>query len=365
MGSTSRHLIAPVAAMLGLLFVTTVLLGSAHGRVRAGRMQAHLERGDAFARQMALAAALEEYRAALSLAPEDPQARRSLALTLLSLDRFAEAETYIRDLLAENPTDGALNRALARIYAAGGRNADARLAYQRAIFGDWPPYAATERIDTRFELIDYLARLNAREERIAELLRLNAELPPARTAAARRVADLLIESGAPDMALETLATAAVTAPHDVELLAHLADLQLERGEYTAARATLRRALALDPVRSDLSLRLAVLDRVLALDPTLPRLRLVTRTRRARLVLAAVVEQTQACAADDAASGELRRVAATLLRPSARADAEVAEQALAIAAQLWTALPACRGTDVEARAIAQVIQRIEAASEPPS
>jgi tetratricopeptide (TPR) repeat protein len=362
---TNRHLITVVVAMLAVLFAATVLLGSIHQQVRNARTESHRRHGRTLAAQNQLAAAAEEYRAALSLEPDEPHARRALALTLLSLDRLSEAESYLRDLLKEAPTDGALHRALARIHAARGRETDARAAYQRAIYGEWPP-DGTERIDTRFELIEYLARLNAREEVLAELVRLKAELPPARTAAARRVADLLVAAGAPDLALDTLGAAAMTAPKDVELLAHLSDVQADRGRYDEARATLRHALALDPARRELAGRLTVIDRVLALDPTLPRLRLVTRTRRARLVLAAVVEHTRACSPDVPATGDdARRRAATRLRRPARADAEAAEQDLALAARLWTAAPACHDSGPEGRAIAQVLQRIEAASELPS
>lgn len=361
MANSPRRLIAVIVTVLALLVLATGLLASVHESMRSARTRQHLERGHALVAQNELAAAVEQYRAALSLDRDHPDAGRALALTLLSLGHLSEAESYLRGLLTDDPTDGALNRGLARIYSARGRPDEARAAYQRAIYGEWPSDATAERMNTRFELIEYLTRLNASDEVLAELLRLKAELPPGQTAAARRVADLLVQAGAPDLGIELLGAAAANAPRDVPLLAHLAALQSGAGRTLDARRTLRRALAIEPGRADLASRLAIADRVLALDPTLPRLRLVTRTRRARLVLAAVVEQTRECSGDPG-TGEMWKQAAARLRRRARADAEAAEQEMALAAQLWAAAPACQTSSPEAMAIGRVLRRIDAAAE---
>jgi tetratricopeptide (TPR) repeat protein len=361
-----RYVIATVIVALALLFAGTVLLGSVHERVLVARTTEHLERGDALAARGNLAEAVDQYHAALALDRDNRTARRTLALTLLSLQRLTEAESYLRDLLREEPTDGALNRALARIHAARGRRAEAHAAYQRAIYGEWPGEELQERIATRFELVDYLKRLNAREELVAELLRLKAELPPAQIAAAARVATLLGEAGEPAAAIELLSASILTAPRDVELLTQLADLQSGVGRTLDARATLNRALTLEPTRTALAERLAIINRVLALDPTLPRLRLVTRTRRARLVLAAVVEQVRPCQEPRGAeSAPDWQDATSRLQRRAPTTAEAAEQEMALAARLWAAAPACHSSSPEARAIAQVLQRIDAAAETPS
>ena len=360
MARKSRPVVTLVSA-LTLLFGATALLASFHDRVRAARTRSHLDRGRALAAQQP-AAAVEQYRAALSLERDDPQARRALALTLLSLGRLGEAESYIRDLLKEDPADGPLNRALARIHAARGRSMDAHGAYQRAVYGEWPDGAAAERIATRFELIEYLGGLNAREEVLAELLRLKAELPAGDTAAARRAADLLASSGALNLAAQTLRSAATAAPRDIELLRQLSDVETALGRYADARATLRAALAIDKEDRRLATRLATLDRVLELDPTLPGLRLVTRTRRARLLLTAVLEHTQACAPADSAAAAARGAAADRLRRAPRADAEAAEQELSLASELWAAATACHDGSPEGQALAQILQRVAPSSE---
>lgn len=367
LANNPRQLIALVITALVALFAATTLLAAAYHEMREERAREHFEEGQALAGRGELTAAVQEYRAALSLIRGYPEAERALALALLSLDRHAEAESYFRDLLQRDPADGPINRGIARIAVARGRPPDARASYQRAIYGQWPGDQLTGRIETRFELIEYLRSIGAREEVLAELLRLKTEIPPEQTAVERRLSEMLVTAGAVTDAIDVLRRAAVSAPKDVELLAHLARTELDAGRSVEARATLRRALQLEPKREDLRTQMTVIDRVLALDPTLPRLRLVERTRRARRVLAAVVDQTAECADDadeQSALASLRAEAQRRLRRRAVADAEVAEEDLRVASRLWAAAPGCHDETSNARAIAQVLQRVESSAEEP-
>jgi tetratricopeptide (TPR) repeat protein len=359
----SRHIVAAFIATYAALAGATALLGSVHGQLQASRMSRHLERAEALVAAHDLEAGIVQYHAVLELERDNAAARRGLALTLLSLERWAEAESYVRDLLQEDPTDGVLNRALARIQAARGEEEEARRAYQRAIYGQWPATAADERITARFELIEYLRRVARPEEVVAELLTLKAELPPGKIAAARRVAGLLAELGETSAAIDSLTATAAMAPRDADLLAQLAALQVEAGQVREARATLRRAVALEPQRADVADRLAVVDRVLELDPTLPRLRVATRANRARALLAQVLEHTRACQERSAETPQDRADAERRINRRALVTAEAADQELALAARLWDAAPGCHGVSPDARAIAQVVQRIETSTEP--
>ena len=354
----TRRLVTIVVVAVALGFGATAVFASFYHNVRDQRVRHHLDRARDLAARGDVAAASDQYAAALLIERDDLEAGRGLALTLLALNRLPEAESYFRELLVREPTDGALHRGLARIAAARGEDADARISYQRAIYGEWPEPAAAERIDTRFELIDHLRRRGARDEVIAELLRLKAEVPSDRTAVARRIADLLVEQGAAPLAMETLETAAAAAPRDVELLAQLAELQLNERRVREAAGTLRRAAGIEPARADIGDRVQVVERILRLDPTLPDLRLVTRTRRARIVLQAVVEQTQRCAKSGLPDAEpLARAATRRLRQRARATAESAEEDLEIAARLWAAYGSCHEATPEGRALTYVLERV--------
>jgi tetratricopeptide (TPR) repeat protein len=355
--SPNRVAMSVVVTGLAALCLAALVLRARHDHVRASRVQAHLARGHELVAHQQPESAAAQFRAALALDRDNPQAARALAVTLLSLGRVAESESHLRELLRQAPTDGELNRDLARIHAARGDAAGARTAYQRAIYGEWTGDGVSHRTDTRFEFVEFLTRIGARQEVLAELLRLRAELPPGHTASARRAADLLAEVGAADLAREMLQTAALTAPRDVDLLAHLADFEASTGQPGNARSTLRRAVDIAPGRRDLSDRLLVIDRVLALDPTLPRLGLVARTRRARMLLAQVLDVTTACPEGAGGLQDLRKAAAVRIRRRARADAEAAEEDLTLAKEIWTAAAACHATTPDARAVSQVLQRL--------
>jgi tetratricopeptide (TPR) repeat protein len=352
----SRVTIALVAASFAVVTSLALTLRSVHAHVLQDLVHTHISQGDALATAGRLDEAVVQYRAALQLERDDPTAGRSLALTLLRLGRFGESESYLQDLLRLDPTDGVLNRGLARIHAAHGREAEARAAFQRAIYGHWPDAAIGERIATRFELLEYLTRIGAHAEVLPELLRLRAELPAGRTAETRRTAELLAQYGATELALEMLAAAATANPRDVDLLVQLGQQQLNAGQISAARATLQRAVAIDG-RDDLRSQLAVVDRILLLDPTLPRLGIVARTRRARLLLQAVLARTESCGGNSAQMRTLRQGAARGIRRSA--DAERAERELARAGEIWRAATTCHGEDVESRAITEVLERVAA------
>src|SRR5690606_21188731 len=153
---------------------------------------------------------------------------------------------------------------------------------------------------------------------------LRANVPAGDTASERRLATLFVDAGAPGQAIAVLRAASASAPDDVDLLSQLADVEADAGQPADARATLRPARAAAPARGDLQTRLEVIDRVLALHPGLPSLRLTARTRRSRDLLAAVVAQTAMC---DEMSGEVsdsRRDAQARLGRRAVQTAETAE-----------------------------------------
>jgi tetratricopeptide (TPR) repeat protein len=248
---------------------------------------------------------------------------------------------------------------MARIAAAQKRPVDATAYYQRAIYGQWPDDMPDAREATRFELVDHLRRFGNRDTVYAELLRLKADVPPDRTATQRRLAQLLTEAGATDEAIDSLLLAAASAPRDVELRIDLADTEIAAGLWSDARGTLRRALALER-REDLRQRLALVERILALDPTQPRLRIVERTRRARRVLAAVLQHTTDCVGPE--STPLRQEAQQHLKRRGDVDAEAAERDLELAAKLWTSAPACHLDTIEARALTQVLRQVGASEQ---
>ena len=217
------------------------------------------------------------------------------------------------------------------------------------------------RVETRFDLIEYLRRTGSVDAVHAELLRLTVDVPPGRTSFRRRIAGMLLDIGATDEAVENLREAADAAPRDVNVLIDLADAEVGAGLWSAARVTLRRAFALEQ-REGLRSRLALVERVLVLDPTRPRLRLSERTRRARRVLADVIARTESCAGSDAS--QLRDEAQRHISRGGDVDAQAAERDLDLAARIWTLSPDCHVDTTEARALTEVLRRVGMAEDAP-
>jgi tetratricopeptide (TPR) repeat protein len=358
-----RRLLVLVLVAMGVLAAATTLLARFYHGEQVARAARHLEAGRELMAAGATAEAVSEFRASLGLARDDPEAARLLAQALLQLGRIDEAQSYLSDLLRRYPVDGRMNRDMARVAAARGRGADAQDFYRRAIYGVWNGEPIGRRIDTRFELAEYLHATREEGELVAELLLLKGEVPAEDIAAHRRIASLLVEVNVVDQAIEVLQAAATVAPRDVALLAQLADVQAEAGQMAEARTTLRSALAVDPATPGARDQIAFINRVLALDPTLPRLRLPDRTQRAGAILTAVVQHLAACdATDEERDRSIRAMAAPYLRRGVR-DAEAAEQALRLASDLWEADPGCHDGTPEARAIERVLRVVRDAQDP--
>jgi tetratricopeptide (TPR) repeat protein len=79
----------------------------------------------------------EAYRAAVAAAPKSLEARQGLALPLMALKRWKEAETACKELLAIAPTDYRGNSRLAYIYYSTGDYAGAAARYQKVL--EWYP----------------------------------------------------------------------------------------------------------------------------------------------------------------------------------------------------------------------------------
>jgi tetratricopeptide (TPR) repeat protein len=154
--------------------------------------------------------ALEHFRAALTYSRDSFQYQLSLARALRDSGRTDEAETYLISLWERSPQNGAVNLALGRL-AARQKNLDKIIQYyHNAIYGVWDSNPEQNRLNSWFELVEVLLRVNARPQAQAELIALSATLPP-----------------------------------NSELLFHAADLFAQAQDYEHALAGYRRVLHLD------------------------------------------------------------------------------------------------------------------------
>lgn len=107
------------------------LFEQARGFTSDAKQQAELWRGsgEACVQTGDNACALDAYRQALALSPGDRDLQRRIALVLLWLDDYAQAEAAWRALLAEDPNDQRAQAGLARTLNAAGRHNEAVRLY--------------------------------------------------------------------------------------------------------------------------------------------------------------------------------------------------------------------------------------------
>lgn len=325
--SEARWLLPCLLLVVAGLFAVTTVYASAYREQQTRRARDHFVAGEHLAVIGAQPAALDEYRSALLLVREAPVYERALVATLVTLGRYGEATTWATELLSRLPTDGPTNRAMGQIALAKGQFGEARAYYQRAIYGEWPTDAPTAHLDARFELAGLLQRTAAREEVLAELLRLKSDVPAEATAAMRRLAAFFLDAGHLQDANDVLRAAERRAPDDAALRADVQET----------------------------------TRTLALDPMLPGLRLRERTRRTHLLLAAVVAQTSMCKVEGRPFDLVQLAESQLAAAVSAADA--AEDQLQIAERLWRAAAGCRATSGDSRSIARVLAAIDSEGAP--
>lgn len=341
MKTTSPRTYTLTFLALILLFVGTGFLARSYRGQRQERAEHHFEEGQRLQAQGHEVAALAQYRAALSIAGADRRYELALTLVLVDLGRLQEAQSHLQELLTQDPTNGQLNLTMARIAAAEEQTDDAITYYHRAIYGLWPDEPLDRRVKARFELVDYLSRNGMRQQLLPALAQLQSDLPDDPDLQ-MRVAGMFADAAAPRQAADLYRQVIKARPRDGAAYAGLGTAQFAMGDYVAAQATLRRAVALKAGNGDVTAHLSWVDEYLRLDPTRDRLSGAERYRRSRhlveLALAAVDEclrttQTEAPADLVQLADHANEILMAHPRIAQRDDAT--DAAMSTAEQLWS------------------------------
>jgi tetratricopeptide (TPR) repeat protein len=332
---STRHALAAVLLVMALLMVATSFLARAHRTERARRAERRYTRGLELATQGRHQEAAGEYRAALSYAPAATSYRLALASELMALGRLDEAEAHLTELRETDPTSARVNLMLARIAARQDRTEDAVLYYHRAIYGLWDRDPERNRLQTRFELVEFLGEAGERKLGLADLLEL-AEDAPDDPEVRVRIGRLLLAFGSPYHAGEIFRAVLEMNPRDAAAYTGLGEAEFAAGRYSAARAAFSRALLRDPKDEAAARRLRQATRILELDPTLPRLSSTQRRRRSLELMRESLDALERCESSPAAlRDELSAAAARLLKARRRTESDM-DDALALAHRAWTA-----------------------------
>ena len=324
-----------LAAIVGLLLFDTAL-----AKVDKSGRKSYAAREFAAGEQLLalgkIEEAIEHLRAASTLDGESSAYGVALAEATLADGRPSAAEQMVLPVLERNPTDGAANLAMARVLAKEEKGEEAKSYYHRAIYGLWPPGADKSRNVARFELIDFLARANAKQELLSELLPIQDDSTND-MAQRKRIAHLFVVAGSPSRAVAIFREVLRRDSRDADAYVGLAEAALSLGDYATARADLLAAQKLMPEdSSSLQPRMILTDSVIALDPTQRGLSLAEQVRRSRNLLQMTLASARSCLGAQAPQVAAALDSAMTLVSPARAavQAQSVEQNLSLAEQLW-------------------------------
>jgi tetratricopeptide (TPR) repeat protein len=319
-----------------LAFIGTGFLSSAYRRARENQGHRHYALGEALASAGNVEAAAEEYRKALLFLPDEPDYRLSLSIALIELGKTDEAESYLQQLLEEDPTNGVVNLMLARVAERRKKPTQAIEYFQRAVYGYWPRGKFAARHAARWELVWLLEKQNRRNEVVGELMQLyaNAAGDPKEKS---DIGFLLLKYGATSDAINVFRDLVRDSPKYVEAYYGLGQAYLESADYFGARREFQRAAHLDPKDHDNLQQLSLVNAIIDLDPMLPGLGSVERVRKTRALLTRVLDDLAACAAAGPPTDPLKQNLdnAKKLLASKYSDADTfAAQLQDTSVQLW-------------------------------
>ena len=283
-----------VVLTLVVLFTVTTFADRAYHLARYSRAEASYRAGLALETRGRYAQAAADFRAASVYAHEDGKYRFALAETLMALKRWNEAETYLLELRAADPTSGSVNLMLARVDVEEGRYPEAVDNYHRAIFGSWPDHPQQNRIAARFELIKLLERDGRQKDVLAELLQQAGDIPAGDTATQQRVADALLAYGSPEHAADVYHAILSAHPRDAAAEEGLGDAEFATGDFAGAHRSFDSAARFGGSLPGLARRLALTNSILELDPTMFRLTANQRFERARELLQRTLDASAGC-----------------------------------------------------------------------
>ena len=340
--TTTPRLYTAVILSLILLFVGTGFLASAYRTERQRRADYHFALGQKLAAEGHKAEALEQYRTSLSIVPSTPQYELALTLALVDLGRLDEAQSHLQELLQKDPTNGLLNLTMARVSAREGLVDDAITYYHRAIYGLWPAKPIQNRIDTRFELVAYIAKTGTHQQLVAELVQLQSDLPDD-PALKQRVAGLFLTAGSPRQAADLYREVVRAQPRNAVAWAGLGEALFGQSDYPGAQLAFRRATALHAGDPNLKARLTWVNEYLGLDPMADRLSVSERYRRSQGLVELTLASLNACLdrsdapASDPVQTLIDSAQKTLVaHRRVRNYEQAADDSLTMSEQLWRA-----------------------------
>jgi len=267
---------AALLAFTAVAFSATYFITKSYARRQDSLARYWLQQGDNDLRSQQPAKAVADYRTALLYSHDDPAYRLRLAQALAADGHTSQAIAYFLNLLDEQPGNGLYNLELARLYSREGDERKAARYYNGAIYGAWDTDPAVARRNARTEFIQFLLGRNSRTQAQAEAIVLASGVPPNDVAARFRAANLLLNTGEYDRALEEFSSLSANDPIPAAFGAGQAAFQSGKFQSAAKYLTIAVSKAANqPAQALLDKTKQVLDA----DPNRRRLSSGERARR--------------------------------------------------------------------------------------
>lgn len=280
--------------LLGILSTVTVFAVKLYHAREKSLAEEWYAKGEANLKDGKPQEALTDFRTALYHAQGDAHYQLRLAQALVKSGRLEEARTYLLRLWENNPADGPVNLALARLAEREGKTSQVISYYHNAIDGVWENASDERRRAMRQALCEYLIAHDQRSEALAELMALSAATPNDPKLRAQ-VAELFLKAQDYDSALKEFRQALRLNRKQPGAWAGAGKAAFKMGDYRTARSDLERALAEDPKNEEAAHMLDVADHVLEINPFDRLIPVKDRRRRVILAFQHALARLQACA----------------------------------------------------------------------
>lgn len=284
--------------------------------------------------------AAEQFSTAAAMDRENIVYRIALARVMVREDDIETAETLLRSILQQDPTDGAANQLLAQVLVKQNHTEEAIAYYHRAVYGRWRAGERGSSLQARFELINLLAATGASKALLAELLPIQDQSLDDLTLR-DHIGFLFLEAGSPERAADVFRQVIQKDAKNAHAYTGLGEASLALGNYTSAESQFARAARLSPHDTTIAVQRDVARNLAQMDPSIRGLRLRDRYQRARGLLLLTVQTVARCPLDSAASATAAAAVSALGKSQgASGDAldDLVQADLATAQRLWQLRP---------------------------
>ncbi len=323
----------PVLALC--TFAALVLIAGLVVWQRSNRMQSAENAFNAGKAQLAKGRTIEavqDFRSALASNPADNRTRIALGLALIEVGNSTEAAAYLEQAFKLDPNHGPAQAGLARIARGAGDLTRALNWMQTALAAKWSSQESAARVEAQLEHALLLYQAGKKSQATTSLLSLieqSGDFPEA----GEKAAQAIRQFDSTTRTEEAYALMAERFPANSAVWSNLGDLRFSNGKETLALQAYREAARLSPDSYSITASLAMVEKVLKLDPARRGLSLRERGRRWNEILAILIEQTSACG-----ESPQYQVARRLLNKKTL-SIEGLDEKMAAVLELWQSTPA--------------------------